>query len=206
MKEIKIKLKSTAKSPSTPEVTPTPLQEHVSTDTPSLTPEEIVEEKTKYTRKMYTPIYEPNSSRPVLSDLYCTEKRDELLKEIEDDKELTSDMREFLKSAAERHTSFNFSKIADFYSHLPIKYKSHFENSALVIIDYDQAVRNGFISFDKEVQESRIDYLENIITNEKLASNKEEIEIKKLKRAEEELEFLKSKTPEVEDIFSEDEW
>ncbi len=160
-------------------------------DIPPLTEEEIEEEKTKYTRKMYTPIYEPKGTRPSIDELYDTEKRNELLLEIEKDKELDPELREFLKSAAERHTSFNFSKIAEFYSHLPIKFKRHFENSALVIIDYDQAVRNGFVSFDKEVQESRIDYLENVITKEKMAENKEEIRLKRLKRATEELEYLK---------------
>jgi len=163
---------------------------------PPLSEEEIKEEKTKYTRVMYTPIYEPTGERPRIKDLYCTEKRDELLQEIENEPDLDDEMRLFLQSAAERHTSFDFGKIAEFYSHLPIKFKHFFENSALVIIDYDMAIRNGFIAYDKEVQESRIDYLENIITNEKLAENKNDVNIKKLKRTEEELEYLKSKTVE----------
>lgn len=158
-----------------------------------LTDVEIEEEKSKYTRKIYTPIYEPSPIIPLISDLYDTTKRDELLTEIDNDSELSGAMKEFLKSAAERHTAFNFAKIADFYSHLPVKYKVHFENSALVIIDYDSAIRNGFIAFDKEVQESRIDYLENIITKEKLAENKDEIKSKKIKRYEDELDFNKSK-------------
>ena len=156
-----------------------------------LNDDEIVEEKTKYTRKLYTPIYEPKGDKPLLSDLYDTTKRDELTSDIENDNELDIDMKNFLKSAAERHTAFDFAKIAEFYSHLPIKYKSHFENSALVIIDYDKAVRNGFIAYDKEVQISRIDYLENVMTNEQMAVNKEEISLK-IKRVKEELEHLKS--------------
>jgi hypothetical protein len=171
-----------------------------------LTEEEVAEEKSKYTRKIYTPIYEPTGKKPLLDDLYDTTKRDELVDEIEADDELSSAMKEFLLSAAERHVSFDFAKIAEFYSHLPIKYKSHFENSALVIIDYDKAVRNGFIAFDKEVQESREDYLENIISVEKLASNKEEMAKKRLKRAEEELEYLKSKKKKPEAVIDLEEW
>jgi len=171
-----------------------------------LTDEEIVEEKSKYTRKMYTPIYEPTGKKPLLTDLCDTTKRDELVQEINDDDDLSDSMKDFLLSAAERHVSFDFAKIAEYYSHLPIKYKSHFENSALVIIDYDKAVRNGFISFDKEVQESRIDYLENIIPVEKLASNKEEMAEKRLKRAEEELEYLKGKKKKPEAIIDLEEW
>ncbi len=158
-----------------------------------LTPEEIEEEKLKYTRKIYTPIYEPTGERPEIQDLYDTTKRDELIAEIDNDPELSNDLKEFLKSAAERHTSFDFGKIAEFYSHLPMKYKLYFENSALVIIDYDMAIRNGFMAYDKEVQESRIDYLENIISKEKMAENKDEIAEKIRKRHEAELEYRKRK-------------
>jgi len=172
-----------------------------------LTDEEIEQEKSKYTRKIYTPIYEPTGEKPLLSELYDTSKRDELIKDIEDDEDLSDEMRDFLISAAERHVAFDFSKIAEFYSHLPIKYKGHFENSGLVIIDYDKAVRNGFIAFDKEVQESRIDYLENIITKEKMAENKADIALKRIKRAEEELEYLKSKKKKpVNTYIDEEEW
>lgn len=165
-----------------------------------LTEEEKEIEKSKYTRKIEIPIYEPSAITPAISDLYDTTKRDELIKEIKNE-DLPEDLKLFLLSAAERHTSFNFSKIADFYSHTPLKYKKLFENSALVIIDYDNAIRNGFISFEKEVDESRIDYLENIITDEKLAENKDEITKKKEKRAAEELELLKAKEPKkVDDL------
>lgn len=171
---------------------------------PELTAEEVEEEKSKYTRKMYTPIYEPTGAKPDLKDLFCTEKRDELINEINSDDNLDEEMKQFLRSAAERHTAFDYGKIAEFYSHLPIQYKSHFENSALVIIDYDKAVRNGFIAYDKEVQESRIDYLENILTTENLAEIKDEIAKKRIRIAEEELEHLKSGKVKLQDDLDED--
>lgn len=170
---------------------------------PKLTEEEIKEEKTKYTRKIVSPIYEPKNEMPQIKDLYDTTKRNELLLEIENDKDLDAELRDFLKSAAERHTSFNFSKIADFYAHLPVKYKKHFENSALVIVDYDNAIRNGFMAYDKEVQLSRIDYLENVITEEKLALNKSEVQEKRLKLHEEERDYLKSVDSDEDDITEE---
>lgn len=162
-----------------------------------LTPEEIQEEKTKYTRKIHTPIYEPKNTCPLIGDLIDTTKRDELWAEIDADPEIFQEMKDFLKSAAERHTVFNFSKIADYYSHLPIKYKIYFENSALVLIDYDSAIRNGFISFEKEVEISRIDYLENVLTEEQMIKNRSDVQEKKAKKAAAELELLKSKTPEI---------
>ena len=163
-------------------------------DKKELTEEELIkEEKSKYTTKVYTPIYEPKGDSFPIKDLYDTTKRDELINEINEDKDLPDDLREFLLSAAERHTSFNFSRIAENYCHLPIKFKHHFENSALVIIDYDNAVRNGFVAFDKIAQESREDYLENVITKEKLLENRDEMAEKRIKKAQEELDYIKSK-------------
>jgi len=174
-------------------------------DAKPLSEEEIIEEKSRYSRKFYTPIYEPKGDNPKITDIYNTEKRDSLLKEIEEDKDLPDEMRKFLQASAERHVSFDFSKIAEFYSHLPIKYKSHFENSALVIIDYDKAIRNGFISYEKEVDYSREEYLEKVISDEQLAFNKEEQADKRLRIAEEELNFIKEKTTSYKSIQDE-EW
>lgn len=179
-------------------------------EAPALSTEEVQEEKSKYTRVMNLPIYEPCNTKPLLEDLLDTTKRDELIGEIDADEDIPDDLRAFLKSAAERHTSFNFAKVADYYSHLDPRFKCHFENSALVIIDYDNAIRNGFISYDKEVQESRIDYLENIISVEKLAENKEEVRLKRLQRAEEELQVLKDKdikkNGKQDSIIDDEEW
>jgi hypothetical protein len=169
-----------------------------------LTDEEIAEEKTKYTRKIESPIYEPKGICPLIDTLYDTTKRDELIREI-DNEDIFPELKDFLKAAAERHTVFNFSRIADYYAHAPVKYKHLFENSALVIIDYDKAIRNGFISFEKEVEESRIDYLENILTKEMMLKNREDVQSKKRKRAEEELKVLKSK-PQPKTLSEIEEW
>jgi len=158
-----------------------------------LTEAEIVEEKSKYTRKIEHPIYEPSKVKPIIPELYNTTKRDSLIKEI-NEADLFPELKEFLLSAAERHTVFNFTKIADFYAHTPVQYKYLFENSALVIIDFDNAIRNGFVKFQKDVDESRIDYLENILTTDMMLKNKDDVQKKKQKRAEEELALLKSKT------------
>jgi hypothetical protein len=171
---------------------------------PILTEEEIQEEKSKYTRKIESPIYEPSNIMPMLDTLYDCTKRDELVQEINSE-DIYPELKEFLIHAAERHVVFDFSRIADFYAHMPVKYKHLFENSALVIIDYDKAIRNGFISFEKEVEESRIDYLENVLTNEMMSKNKEDVQGKRQKRAEEELRILKEK-PQVPSLSEIDEW
>lgn len=117
--------------------------------------------KPRYTRKITVPIYEPTGAMPKISELYDVRKYNELKEEIDKTK-LPDDLREFLIAAAQRHIAFNFTEIAEFYSHLPVEVKKLFENSGLVIIDYDDAIRNGFFQYDQEVQ----DDLQEIIERE----------------------------------------
>jgi len=96
----------------------------------NITKEELEKDKKKYTRKISIPVYEPKRKAPLLRDVYDTSKRDELVDEINSSPDLQGDenieLREFLISAAERHVVFNFSKIADYYAHMPVKYKKVF--------------------------------------------------------------------------------
>ena len=157
-----------------------------------LNKEEIIIEKSKYTRTITTPLYEPKNKMPSMTDIYDYSKRDELIEEINNNEDLKGDLnsvlRNFLLSAAERHVVFDFSKIADFYAHIPVKYKKFFEKSGLVIIDYDNAIRNSFVSYEKEVQKTRIEYLEENLTPEKMLETKERA---RLKQYQEELSHLK---------------
>lgn len=142
----------------------------------TLTKEEMEVEKTKYTRKIEIPIYEPKNEMPHVSNLYNKDKCNELQAKIKS-ADIPNDIKEFLYSAAERHTSFNFSKIADFYAHSDFEIKRLFEESALVIIDYDNAVRNGFISYQKEVDDDVQEYI-NGLTEEDLINNLNDAENK----------------------------
>jgi hypothetical protein len=60
-------------------------------------------------------------------------------------------VKEFLRIAAERHTVFDFSKIAEFYAHADVETQRLMENSALVIIDHRKAIENGFIQLTKRM-------------------------------------------------------
>ena len=127
-----------------------------------MTEEEIKIEKSKYTRKIFQPIYEPKNVMPSVDELYDTSKRDELTKSILEHNELPEEVKTFLLSAAERHTRFNFSKIADFYAHCSKDIKKLFEESALVIVDYDDAIKYGFIAYEKAVQESVNEFIDEL--------------------------------------------
>lgn len=135
-----------------------------------LSEEELEQERSKYTRKIEIPIYEPKNKKPHISELYDKDKCNYLIERIKK-ADIPDDIKEFLYSAAERHTKFNFSKVADFYAHSDFKIKKLFEESALVIIDYDDAIQNGFITYQKSVDEDLEDFLD-CLTEEDYIKNK----------------------------------
>ena len=62
-------------------------------------------------------------------------------------------MRSFLEAAAHRHDVFNYEKIAEFYCHASPEIQRLIEASALIIIDYDQAIERGYIEITKKLAE-----------------------------------------------------
>ncbi|CNF12705.1 ParB family protein [Yersinia enterocolitica] len=111
---------------------------------------EIQGDDDRYTSKVETPIYEPSETQPLVSELYDEEKTQALKQNIKA-AQLPDDIEKFLMSAAERHTVFNFSRIADYYAHAPAEVQTLFEQSALVIIDYHQAIEQGLVHMTKSI-------------------------------------------------------
>ncbi|KHE07008.1 ParB/Srx family N-terminal domain-containing protein [Citrobacter braakii] len=105
-----------------------------------------------YTAKIDTPVYEPSGDKPDIGELYDDTKTQELISRIRS-ATLDPDIEKFLLCAAERHTVFNFSKIADYYAHAPAEIQALFEESALVIIDFQQAIENGFVRMTQRMVE-----------------------------------------------------
>lgn len=106
----------------------------------------------QYSRKIVTPIYEPKGEQPNVSELYDEVRANELLADIQA-ADLPDDVRAFLEAAAERHTSFHFGRIADYYAHAPPEVQQLMEQSALVIIDFEQAIEQGFVKLSKAMLE-----------------------------------------------------
>jgi hypothetical protein len=115
--------------------------------------EEELDENSPYTNKTIAPIYDPSGTQHKPEHLYDATKTNQLLADIET-ADIPSDIRAFLTSAAHRHTAFNYSKIADFYATASKEVQELFEQSALVIIDFEQAIENGFVRLDKHVEEA----------------------------------------------------
>ena len=104
-----------------------------------------------YTDVIDTPIYEPTGEQPGIDELRDRSKADELIREIED-AGLPADIEGFLIDAAQRHVGFNFEKIANYYAHSPNHIQKLMEESALVVIDYDQAIERGFVRLKEDIQ------------------------------------------------------
>ena len=103
-----------------------------------------------YVQTVDTPIYEPSGPQPEVAELSDRNKADELLREIRD-AELPKEVEGFLLDAAERHVAFNFQRIANYYAHAPADVQALMERSALVVIDYDQAIENGFVRLKEDI-------------------------------------------------------
>jgi len=102
------------------------------------------ESEFEYSSKIEAPQYNITGDNPELEELYDTEKADALAKEI-DEADVPKKVKAFLKVAAMRHVVFNFRNIAEYYAHADAKVQRLMEKSALVIIDFEDAIRNGFV-------------------------------------------------------------
>ena len=117
---------------------------------------DTAEKDNPYTRKIESPIYQPSDNCPQLSALFDTEKTDQLVNEIHSQK-IPKDIRDFLLMAAGRHTVYNYENIADYYAHATEEVKQLMENSALVIIDFDKAIEQGYVKLSDVIRDQ---YLE----------------------------------------------
>lgn len=110
------------------------------------------DDQQRYTKKIEAPVYVPSGEKPNINDLFDKKKYDDLCKEIKKSK-LSDDVSAFLILAASRHIVFDYSKIADFYAHSDKSLQDLMEKSALVIIDFDKAIENGFAQLSQELAE-----------------------------------------------------
>lgn len=111
-----------------------------------------------YTTKIEPPVYEITGDNPPIDELSDRTKTDELLAEI-DAANLPPDVAEFLRQAAERHTKFNFRNVAEYYAHADAETQNLMERSALVIIDFDKAIENGYVTLtDRITRQYGTDY------------------------------------------------
>lgn len=115
----------------------------VEDDTPKDRPE--------YSKKIDTPVYTPKGESPELHTLVDRTKSIQLLDEI-NAADLPEDIKQFLWSAAQRHNVFNYNLIAEYYCHASPVVQDLMEKSALVVIDFDKAIENGYVVLSERLQ------------------------------------------------------
>ena len=113
--------------------------------------QDLIKQDEKYTAKVNPPQYLPSAVKPKLSECYSLNKYTELMANIAR-ADIPDDVKEFLRFAATRHIVFNYSKIADFYAHSDKEVQELMEQSALVIIDINDAIANGYVKLSKNIE------------------------------------------------------
>jgi hypothetical protein len=115
---------------------------------------ELIGEKKEniYSQSVDVPTYQPSGEKPLLEDLYNDEKAMDLITSIKESN-INEKEKEFLMTAASRHIVFNYEKIANFYAHSSKECQELMECNALVIIDFNKAIENGFVKLTEEINE-----------------------------------------------------
>lgn len=103
-----------------------------------------------YTKKIDAPIYEPAERKPDIEELFNNDKQKKLQEEIEKS-DLPEEIKDFLIKASYRHIEFNYKLIADYYSLSDKQTQDLMEKSALVIIDYNKAIENGYMVLSENI-------------------------------------------------------
>lgn len=115
--------------------------------------EEVVEElENLYTTKINIPKYEITGEEPDFNEMVDKNKVNELIDAIEKS-DITEEQKEFLKIAATRHYVFNYGNIAEYYAHQDKEMQKIMEKLALVIIDINDAISNGYVELSDKLEE-----------------------------------------------------
>jgi hypothetical protein len=110
------------------------------------------EKENTYTQKVDIPTYEPSAEKPNVKDLFDDENAFNLIKKIKSSK-LPQAEKDFLMLTAGRHVRLNFQLIADYYAHSQREVQELMEDSALVIVDIDNAISNGWVNLSKKLDD-----------------------------------------------------
>lgn len=107
----------------------------------------------KYISKIDIPQYEPTGKHvELMGDCCMTERYEQFIKDV-DASSCSDAVKSFLRLAATRHIKFNYRAIAEYYANdADAEVQNLFERLALVIIDYDDAMKYGYVKISKELE------------------------------------------------------
>ena len=113
--------------------------------------DDVKEEEEMLSKNIKAPSYEPKNKKPSEAELFNENKTKELIQKI-GLANITTEEKDFLIKAAYRHTIYNYQNIADFYAHSNKEVQELMEESALVIIDLNDAISNGFVTLTENIK------------------------------------------------------
>lgn len=112
---------------------------------------ELSEDEKKYSKKIQTPIYTPKNVETSVFDCYDQQKYLRLIRRI-DSSNVSEEEKKFLRLAASRFVVFNYENIADYYARAGKEMQELMEKLALVIIDFDKAIEEGFVQINDKMR------------------------------------------------------
>lgn len=111
------------------------------------------DEGPEYSRRTDAIQYEPTSEvPPPVTALVDRSKAEQLAARISE-ADLPDEVRAFLFAAAQRHLVFDYAQIAEFYAHAEPELQSLMEESALVIVDFEDAIKLGYARLNSRLAE-----------------------------------------------------
>ena len=128
-----------------------------------------------YTTKVGIPQYLPSQEKPDILSLCDERKVLKLIDEI-NASNVTAEEKRFLIKAASRHYVFNYSRIADYYAHSSKEMQELMEKSALVLIDIDDAIANGYVELSSFIKNLMETTGKHPALDDKLAENQNDVE------------------------------
>ena len=115
--------------------------------------EEIEDVGNRFSTETKIPQYNVENINVTYKDIIDCSKYNALVDEIEA-KDISDDEKKFLELAATRHIRFNYRKIAEFYVKSSKEVQELMEKSALVFIDFDDAIANGYVKLSSQISEA----------------------------------------------------
>lgn len=110
-------------------------------------------DKERYSNKISKIQYTPKSKVvPDIESCYNLKKYRELVEQI-DKSNIDENIKKFLRFSATRHIVFDYETIAEYYCHADKEVQELMEQSGLVIIDFNDAMENGFVKMTKNLEE-----------------------------------------------------
>jgi len=105
-----------------------------------------------YTTAIKIPQYEIKGEKPTEEELISEEKTNNFIEEIMA-AEIFDEEKNFLIKGAYRHLVFDYGKIAEYYAHASPEVQRLMEKSAMVIIDLNDAIANGYTKLSATLEQ-----------------------------------------------------